>query len=298
MTGQRKLISFDWAMKYLLRNKAHFAILEGFLSELLGKEVVIQELLESESNRRESEDKFNRVDLLAKMESKELVLIEVQCEREIDYLSRLLYGTSRLVLDHIKLGEPYIQIKKVISVSLLYFNLGLGKDYLYRGTTQFVGIHEGDFLHLQKREVEAYQQAGHSLSFPSNVSVLYPEYYLLRINQFSQQVRDKLDEWFYFFQTEEIRFSFQAKGIQQARQDLDLLKLSSKERQQYQAYFEQKSYESSMVLSHYGQGLEEGKREGRQEEKRELAKRLLKIMEPEKVARLTELSLKEVKELQ
>ncbi len=32
----RKLISFDWAMKRLLRSKANFEILEGFLSELLG----------------------------------------------------------------------------------------------------------------------------------------------------------------------------------------------------------------------------------------------------------------------
>ena len=31
----RRLISFDWALKRLLRSKAHFNILEGFLSELL-----------------------------------------------------------------------------------------------------------------------------------------------------------------------------------------------------------------------------------------------------------------------
>ena len=34
----RKLITFDWAMKRLLRSKANFEILEGFLSELLGEQ--------------------------------------------------------------------------------------------------------------------------------------------------------------------------------------------------------------------------------------------------------------------
>ena len=36
---QRKLITFDWAMKRLLRSKANFDILEGFLSELLDEDI-------------------------------------------------------------------------------------------------------------------------------------------------------------------------------------------------------------------------------------------------------------------
>ena len=37
----RKLISFDWAIKKLLRSKANFGILEGFLSELLFTDYVL-----------------------------------------------------------------------------------------------------------------------------------------------------------------------------------------------------------------------------------------------------------------
>lgn len=60
---QRRLISFDWALKRLLRNKANFAILEGFLSELLKEDISIQEILESESNKEDRRDKYNRVDI-------------------------------------------------------------------------------------------------------------------------------------------------------------------------------------------------------------------------------------------
>ena len=64
--NSRNLIRFDWAIKRLLRNKADFSVLEGFLSELLKDEISIQTILESESNQRIDSDKFNRVDILVK----------------------------------------------------------------------------------------------------------------------------------------------------------------------------------------------------------------------------------------
>jgi len=91
----RKLISFDWAMKKILRQKANFVILEGFLSELLKFDVKIIEILESEANQDEESDKFNRVDLLAKDEQGKLILVEIQYNNEIDYFQRILYGTSK-----------------------------------------------------------------------------------------------------------------------------------------------------------------------------------------------------------
>ena len=42
-------IRFDWAMKRLLRNKANYVVLEGFLSSLIGKGIKIHRFLESES---------------------------------------------------------------------------------------------------------------------------------------------------------------------------------------------------------------------------------------------------------
>ena len=52
MEQQDRYIRFDWAVKRLLRQKANFDVLEGFLTVLLGEEVKIIELLESESNQQ------------------------------------------------------------------------------------------------------------------------------------------------------------------------------------------------------------------------------------------------------
>src|ERR1035437_4766453 len=97
--SSRKLITLDWAMKRLLRSKANFEILEGFLSELLNEDIVILEILESESNKESKADKFNRVDLKVKNSVGEIIIIEVQYEREFDYLQRMLYGTSRAITE-------------------------------------------------------------------------------------------------------------------------------------------------------------------------------------------------------
>lgn len=64
----RTFISFDWALKRLLRDKANFGVLEGFVSTLLDKPVKIHRLLESESNKDRDDAKMNRVDLLAEDE--------------------------------------------------------------------------------------------------------------------------------------------------------------------------------------------------------------------------------------
>ena len=137
--SERKLITFDWAMKRLLRSKANFEILEGFLSELLNEDIVIQELLESESNRENFADKQNRVDLKVKNSTGEIIIIEIQYEREHDYLQRMLYGTSRAITEHLNAGEQFSTLVKVISVNILYFDLGQGSDYIYYGATSFTG---------------------------------------------------------------------------------------------------------------------------------------------------------------
>lgn len=58
---QDKYIRFDWAIKRLLRQKANFDVLEGFLTVFIGERITIVELLESEGNQLSAEDKFNRV---------------------------------------------------------------------------------------------------------------------------------------------------------------------------------------------------------------------------------------------
>ncbi len=94
-------------MKKMLCHKANFDILEGFLSELLGEEIKIKQILDSESNKETEDDKYNRVDILVESSSGELVIIEIQDSKEYDYFHRILFGTSKVITEHIKEGEPF-----------------------------------------------------------------------------------------------------------------------------------------------------------------------------------------------
>lgn len=81
----------------MLRNKANFVVLEGFLSTLLGEKITICHLLESEGNQEDEYDKYNRVDLLAEDFRQELILIEVQNNNEYTYFQPMLFGASKLI---------------------------------------------------------------------------------------------------------------------------------------------------------------------------------------------------------
>ncbi|MDJ0840666.1 MAG: PD-(D/E)XK nuclease family transposase, partial [Acidobacteriota bacterium] len=176
-----RLIRLDWAIKKILRDKANFDILEGFLSELLHFDVSIQEILESESNRDAEHNKHNRVDLLVKDENDRLMIIEVQNESEADYLHRLMYGTSKVMVEHIQAGAPYSAVKKVYSVSIVYFDLGHGDDYIYHGTTNFTGLRRNDRLQLTTTQKELF-----SAETPAE---LFPEYYLVKVPKYDNKVR-------------------------------------------------------------------------------------------------------------
>lgn len=73
----RQLYLFRLGDEMPLRNKANFGVLEGLLTTLLNEKIVIQKLLENESNQEDEYDKYNRVDILAENSRGEHVIIEV-----------------------------------------------------------------------------------------------------------------------------------------------------------------------------------------------------------------------------
>ena len=149
MQIENKYVRFDWAVKRMLRDKANFAVLEGLITVLLGEKIVINELLESESNQESGDAKFNRVDIKARNSKGEIIIVEVQLTRQLYYLQRMLYGVSKAITEHIQIGNKYDQVKKVYSINILYFDLGKGSDYLYHGKTIFTGVHTGDQLQVK-----------------------------------------------------------------------------------------------------------------------------------------------------
>ncbi len=215
-------------MKKLLRDKANFDVLEGFLSELLSEDITIKKILESEGNKEDEDDKHNRVDIFVEDADGDLIIIEVQNSKEWDYFHRILYGTSKAVTEYIGEGDAYAKVKKVISITIAYFDLGQGEDYVYHGITQFKGIHQGDILSLAQVQKETYDV--------EEAYQIYPEYWIIKVDKFDDVIRDKLDEWIYFLKNGELPEDFSAKGLNEAKKKLDEMNLTEEEKAAYKAY--------------------------------------------------------------
>jgi len=238
---QKKHVRFDWAIKRLLRQKANFNILEGFLSELLKEDIEIMEIIEAESNQETEEDKFNRVDILVKDQKGDLIIIEIQNSYAIDYFLRILYGISKTITEHMDLGDKWYKVKKVISVNVVYFDLGKGGDYIYKGTTKFHGIHNNESLQLTNAQKKLFRK--------EKVMDLYPEIYLIKVDNFDNVAKDGLDEWIYFLKNSEIKKEFTAKGLKQADEVLKVANMEDPERREYQRFMEVLSDRASMALT-------------------------------------------------
>ena len=263
-------IRFDWAMKRLLRNKANYAVLEGFLSLLIGCRFKIHRFLESESNQEDEDDKYdkyNRVDILAENDKEELCIIEVQNNRESTYFHRMLYGVSKAITEYIGLGNPYDKVRKVYSVNIVYFELGQGSDYVYHGKTVFRGIHEPhDTLKLSVSQNEKFFGcAEKDLSKRKDAGAVFPEYYVLRVNDFDAKAVTPLDEWIEFLKTGQIRDDARAAGLPEARECLRVDSLSEQDRRAYYRHMEAVRHMKSLFQTSHDDGFAEGREKGRVE---------------------------------
>ena len=282
----KKLIRFDWAVKKLLRNKANFVVLEGFLSELLFDDIKIQKILESESKQETENDKYNRVDILTQNSKNELIIVEIQNTYEIDFFHRMIYGTSKALIENISLGQPYSEIKKVISINIVYFDLGQGKDYVYKGKTNFEGLHEKDTLQLSIQQKQTFTK--------KEISDFFPEYYIIKVNKFDDIAKDTLDEWVYFLKNSEVKDEFKAKGLAEAKEVLDIMRLDKEQQYGYNRYLDYLHYKASEILSL--RLLAEDK--VRQDRNVEIAKNLMiKESEDTFIADITGLTLGQIEEI-
>ena len=257
MEVNNKYIRFDWAVKRMLRDKANFAVLEGLITVLLGEKITISEILESEGNQESASDKFNRVDIKAINSKGEIIIVEVQLTRQLYYLQRMLYGVSKAITEHIQIGDKYDNVKKVYSINILYFDLGQGKDYLYHGRTVFTGVHTGDQLKVNTRERNEI-----TLCTPENV---FPEYYIIRVNEFNDVAKTPLEEWLDYLKNNRIKDNTTTPGLREARERLLYMTMDDKDRRAYDSHMDDIMVQNDVLDTAKLEGIEEGRAVGRAE---------------------------------
>ena len=145
---------------------------------------------------------------------------------------------------------------------------------------------EGDILELTPFQKQTFKV--------SQVSQLYPEYYILKVNDFNQVAKSPLEEWIYYLNTGDIPDNATAPGLHEA---CERLKLDRMKKEELEAYY--RHLDNIVILrDNIYTERAEGREEGREEERYSIARNLKQLGASEEVIiKATGLSSEEINKL-
>ena len=283
--SSKPLVSFDYGIKYLLRDKGDYTIVEGFISALLGtvgyRNVKILALLESESNREDSKSKRSLADLIVQDEDGSKYIIEIERNVKDSFIHKSLFNTSRLIIDNLAQREDYTQILKVFHISLLYFPIGgnsssgsnkggkgsrsgeggssndttnkSGGGAIYHGKTIIHEIENNDRLavHIKNQQGEVV-----------DATDILPEYFYISVPLFNDRLEKEIDDWLHVMKYDEVPNTYHSPYMAQVAEKLSILKMTKEERARYSYYQKQLHTDRDELHAAEARGKEQGLKEG------------------------------------
>ena len=155
-------------------------------------------------------------------------------------------------------------------------------------------MHTGDFLQVSTREKDAI--------VPRMPSESYPEYFLIRVNEFNKVAMTPLEEWIEYLKTGIIRPDTTAPGLGEAREKLKYYSMTPQERHAYDEHLSALMIQNDVLDSAKLEGKIEGRMEGREEGIKEGVVRNARRMKEkglsiEDIMEITGLTFEEVSQL-
>jgi predicted transposase/invertase (TIGR01784 family) len=183
-------------------------------------------------------------------------------------------------------GDKYEKVAKVISVAILFYKAGTdGTDCIY-GANEFTDLRTGEKIDLTEKQQKHYNV--------KSFAEVFPEYYLLVVENFNNVAKSNLDEWLYFLKNEKIEDSFTAPGLREAKEILDSSKLDDAAYRAYERYQDDRRRTVGEIDAAIADGMDKGERKKALEIAREL---LHKGIDVKTIADCTGLNEEEVESL-
>ena len=256
------------------------AIIERKIEEVdLSKNIVLR--------RKNLEDKMGVLDVIAKIDDKEYVNIEMQVADKDNLIERILYYWARLYTRNIKRGEDYINLNKTIEVLIVDFEINSLKDVGYHSKWKITEENARNLILTDDLEI-------HIIEIPK-----------LKKEKDNRK-NDELLKWIYFLENPESKkveeYMKENKGIKEAKEKLETM--SEDERMQILADLRLKAImdEKAAKRLAYEEGIEsgvkDGIKQGKTQQKLEIAKRMKeKGIDIEYIKDITGLTEEEIKKL-
>ncbi|MDR1241341.1 MAG: Rpn family recombination-promoting nuclease/putative transposase [Deltaproteobacteria bacterium] len=255
-------------------------VLKDFLEAVLdlpAEEYKNLTVVDPNLEREYIEDKLGILDVKVTTGSGKVVDIEVQVRQQRAIWKRMLFYTSKMLVEQVKSGYPYDRMNRAISILI------------------------ADFVMIQ--ENNAYRHCFRL--YDRHTQVRYPDFMeinVLELPKMRTPDGTRLGNWMSFFKaTTEEEYMDAAQTNPAINEAWGVIKvLSGDERNRALAEAREKSrmdFESFLGDARY-EGWQEGLQEGRQEEKLEVARNLLqKKMPHDDISDATGLPLDEIKRL-
>ena len=274
-------------IKYTIKNDvifnylfSHEDILKEFLEACLGKNIEKVEVTNQFSlNKIKYQDKVGVLDIRAKINKDKLVDIEMQRNKENYYVQRVLLYTGGFIRGQLKSGDKYEDLKDVIMINILNFEL----------------FKEIDEIHtVWKLREEKHPELGTL----EGLEVHFIE--LEKFRNSNPDLHEKINQWLALIDTEnekwlEVAMS-ENKKVKEAKTKVDdfmsedeareLAELREKWQLDYDSsisYATKKGYEeghAAGIADGHAEGIEKGRAKGRAEgelnAKIAIAKKLIK----------------------
>ena len=240
MSNDKPLVSFDYAIKYLLKDKGDYAIVEGFISALLRtkgyKDVKIVALLESESNKEDSKSKRSLADLIVEDEDHHKYIIEIERNVKDSFIHKSCFNTSRLIVDNLAQREDYIlatirelnfisraEQRKCINYTLSsamgaemkeqFLNYGQYNQIikifhislLYFPIGNGVIYHGKTIIHeIETNEKLSVHMKNQETGKEFDATDILPEYFYISVPLFNDRLEREIDEWLHVMKYDEV----------------------------------------------------------------------------------------------
>jgi len=292
--NDKPLVSFDYAIKYLLKDKGDYGIVEGFISALLRtkgyKDVKIKALLETESNKEDSKSKRSLADLIVEDEDHHKYIIEIDRAVSESFVHKACFNTSRLIVDNLAQREDYTQIIKIFHISLLYFPIGNGKGSVYHGKNIIYEVETNEKLsvHIKNKETKEVFDA---------INIL-PEYFFISVPLFNDRLEREIDEWLHVMKYDKIPAHYHSPYMKQVAEKLNILQMTKAERENYSYYQKQVYKDRDALEAAEARGIEKGEAKGREEGiKKTVINMLYQNFDIKLISELTGFSIEQIEKL-
>ena len=228
------------------------------------------------------DDKIGRIDVKAKLDNGEKVIIEMQATNYPSMEKRVLYYWAHTYIDDLKKGNPYKKLGKTIAILFTNYNIGLTESIKKYHT---------------KWQIREEEHSKTKLTDDLEIHILE----LRKLNK--EEVKTEEFGWMEFIKKGEVDMSSKYnKELLEAKEELEKLRADPATRDLY--------FDREMALMDFISGMEGsfeegmkkgeeiGEKKGRKNEKIEMVKTMLKQgISVKMVAEISKLSSKEIEEI-